>query len=285
MLRLLFFMTSVIATSASIAGDITPCSADTVSFQVISQTGKSRVITTSGFGSKQASDPNSYRYALMASVRERVAVRLAEKNLCQDIAKNKERSLIQFVDWPFSTLQKKLTVPALPPDTPSSGGCRITSPWLDVAFERKPVPQIRAIVFWNERQLWADQAILDGAKNVPSGVMMPLMGDESIDRYATDYAESEIASGRRVASVEERIPPDLLWLFRHSPQQVTMEFFLGSLDGMKKAKEKGAEGHKRLVFALIDRCFDSNGETLHYDSILDAKDLVPLEEYKIDTLI
>ncbi|MDR1351570.1 MAG: hypothetical protein LBJ59_12495 [Zoogloeaceae bacterium] len=48
---------------------------------------------------------------------------------------------------------------------------------------------------------------------------------------------------------------------------------------------KGTEGYTRLVLALIDRCFASDeatGAHLHYNNILDAADLIPLEQYKID---
>ncbi|MDR2220675.1 MAG: hypothetical protein LBE24_08880 [Methylobacillus sp.] len=283
MLRSLLFVTGLIAAGISIAGDITSCSPDTVPLQVIGLTRQGPVTAASTFRAWKTPTPPSYFSALMADVRELIATRLANEKLCQGITENKERSLIQFVEWPFSTSQKKLTVPVLPPDTPSSGGCQITSPWLDMAFGRKPVPQIRAIVRWNVRQLLVDQAVLSGAKNVPSGVAMPLM-DGDFEGFSRDYVKSEIDGEPAAKPVEERIPPDLLWLFRHSPQTMIFESFAGAVHGLRKMPKMGAEGHRELVLALINRCFDSNGETLHYDSILDVKDLIPLEEYKIDTL-
>jgi hypothetical protein len=46
---------------------------------------------------------------------------------------------------------------------------------------------------------------------------------------------------------------------------------------MDKVTEKGAEGYTKLVIALIDRCFASDRAYLHYNSILDATDLISLE--------
>jgi hypothetical protein len=54
---------------------------------------------------------------------------------------------------------------------------------------------------------------------------------------------------------------------------------------MRKAMEMGAEGYTKIVIALIDRCFESDGSDIHYGSILDVADLVPLKQYIIATPI
>jgi hypothetical protein len=41
-----------------------------------------------------------------------------------------------------------------------------------------------------------------------------------------------------------------------------------------------AEGYTKIVTSLIDRCLESDGVDMHYDSVLDVADLVPLEQYK-----
>jgi len=173
-------------------------------------------------------------------------------------------------------------VPSL--DVRPSGGCRISSPWIDLAFERRPVPWIRGIVRWNQRQLLADQAVLAGARNVPPGVAMPLRGSE-YSHFAHEYESSEIPPQPAAKSIEERVPPDLLWLFRRAWQSTRGPFEGYVNASMRKATEKGAEGYTKLVIALIDRCFASDGADIHYNSILDTADLISLEQYKIDTPI
>ena len=49
--------------------------------------------------------------------------------------------------------------------------------------------------------------------------------------------------------------------------------------------KQNAEGYTKLVTALIDRCFASDGTAIHYNNILDVADLISLKQYKIDTPI
>ncbi|MDR2875260.1 MAG: hypothetical protein LBV44_04965 [Methylobacillus sp.] len=283
MLRFLIFMVGFIAAGASAAEDVTPCPADILQYQHMSITEKGPVRMLPSFRVGMGAKASDF-IVPVGGIMEHIATRLAQEKLCTSIAQNKDRSLLQFVSWTLFAFESSSPTPVLLVNAGSSRGCRITSPWLDLAFERKPVPQIRGIVRWNERQLLADQAILAGAKSVLPGEAMPLKSSE-LRHFAQDYAASEINGERMAKPVEERIPPDLLWLFRHSPQKMTLETFSSPFTvGLDRTREKGSVGYRRLVIALIDRCFDSNGETLHYDNILDAKDLIPLEEYKIETL-
>ena len=83
----------------------------------------------------------------------------------------------------------------------------------------------------------------------------------------------------------DRIPADLLWLFRHSWQSTRGGPFTGeALSAMDKARKKSVEPYTKLVIALIDRCLTSEGATLHYSNILDVAGLIPLDQYKIDSL-
>jgi len=72
-----------------------------------------------------------------------------------------------------------------------------------------------------------------------------------------------------VRLIEERVPPDLLWMFRHSDRPYG------------EAKGKRLE-YTKLVLALIDRCFASGAADFHYNSILDVTDLISLDQYKVD---
>jgi hypothetical protein len=164
--------------------------------------------------------------------------------------------------------------------------CRISSPWIDLTVYRAPIPhvtqasQVRGIVRWNERQLLADQAILAGAKNVPLGMAMPLSPSE------LDHFVREIRRKSEAKPVEARVPPDILWLLRslvgkkYAADEGDIAGF--SMYGVTK---NGAAGYTKLVLALIDRCFASDGANLRYNSILDVADPVLRKQYKIDTPI
>jgi hypothetical protein len=212
---------------------------------------------------------------------------------CMASAEGRNRSLLQFVEWGLAIGHEYL-VPAMK----FTGGralpsCRIYSPWMDLAFYREPyrerdphvtpVSQILGIIRWNGRQLLADQAVLAGAKNVPPGLTMPLRYPD-YGHFLGEYEDTEYVSRPREAAkpIEERVPPDLLWLFSRSGGG--QKYFYKAVDAaMLEATEKSAEGYTKLVIALIDRCFASNdGAYLYYTNILDAADLIPLEQYRID---
>ncbi|MDR1848771.1 MAG: hypothetical protein LBQ75_01895 [Zoogloeaceae bacterium] len=313
MLRFLLLMACVMAVDTSVAGDVSRCPVDAVPIQgirfalpdhLLSSRGfmeyiavQHAVTTLSGFketsGSRE-SRPSSREqfHDFVEAVTEHVATRLAEDNLCTDSAESRERSLLQFVNWPLSRQETEHLVPVLPLDVQktSSSGCRIFSPWIDLAFERKPVPWIRAIVRWNQRQVLADRSELIGVKNVPPGVAKPLVHGE-YGRFVGFYkrveeprkfADFAVRNGLKITpelaeqvdkaksiTIEEHVPPDILFMFRQ-----------GVYDS--EIRMNGKEGYTtKLIIALIDRCFASEGADLHYNSILDVADLVSLEQHKI----
>ncbi|MBL5906432.1 hypothetical protein [Serratia fonticola] len=219
------------------------------------------------------------------TVTEHVAARLAKDKLCTDSADSKKRSLLQFVHWRVATSGDEPLgpIPSLGATRPSKG-CRISSPWIDLAIERGPVPWVRGVVRWNQRQLIVDQAMLAGARNMPKGLPMPLSQSE-FTHFALDYEETEIPPQPAVKPVEERIPPDLLWLLRRARQTTRAPFVGYARSASNNAMAVGAESYTKLVIALVDRCFDSDGTDIQYGSILDAADLISLEQYKINTPI
>jgi len=280
MLRFSLFMASVMVTSTSAAGGVSQCHVDTVPIRISNETRHSAVTTLSA---AKISDSNPHFRAFVTAVTEYVTARLDRNNICLNSAESKERSLLQFTHWRLFP-GNNLPTPMQRLDAWPSGGCRISSPWIDLAFEQKPVPWIRGIVRWNERQLLADQAALAGAQNVPQDVAVPLTNSE-ISHFVAEYAHSEVRREPAAKPVEERVPPDILWLLRRSPQTTTIPF-IGLVRGsMHNATEKSAEGYTKLVIALIDQCFTSGKVDIRYNSILDVTDLIPLEQYKINTPI
>jgi hypothetical protein len=231
-----------------------------------------------------------------------IGMNVVESMESMDDAKWEERSLLQFVHWKLYMGDQAYTV--LPVMTSIGGrpppSCSISSPWIDLVIYQAPVPQIRGIVYWNERQLLVDQAMLVGARDVLPDRAMPL-SDTGIGYFWYRYRDTidlqrtfdvsmryglEIhpeLTARMEKANKVYVPPELLWLFHRSrlakyPMQEVSKV-------MKEVVEKGADGYTKLVTTLIDRCFASGEERTkegYYRSIIDVADPVLLEQYKID---
>jgi hypothetical protein len=237
--------------------------------------------------------------AFVDTVSKHIDARMVENKLCINRAKDREnmnnarrewRSLLQFVHWPLFMSNEYLVSP-MTDNRGYSPSCRISSPWIDFIVDRgekhpsdrsdqKPVPQILAIVRWNERQLLADQAVLTGVKNVPLSKAMPLSPRE-LGHFINEYEHAELLGKAAAKPIEERIPADLLWLLRRSRQ--SSPFTNAVQDAMYKATEKG--GNTKLVLALIDRCFASPASDrlgIRYSGIIDITDPILLNQYRVD---
>jgi hypothetical protein len=294
MFRFFLFIVSVMAANAGMAGDVSPCPGEKVPIQIMASG-----YGGSGIKRSAAEIPRSLPHfnAFVKAVTEHVAARLSKEKLCITGAKSTDntgsaewerRSLFQFVYWSH-VMSHDYAAPVM---TFSRGrspsNCLISSPWIDLVVDREPVPSIHGIVYWNERQLLADQAVLAGARNVPPGRAMPLNPSE-FGHFMSEYEDAMELSRIRLPRVkskkpiEPRVPPDILWLLHRSGYGY--EPFMGHVSyAMRKATEKGAEGYTKVVLTLIDRCFASNkGGYFHYSSILDVADPVLLKQYKIDT--
>jgi hypothetical protein len=281
-------------TGAGAGGDasVSPCPDNTIPIQII-------VSTPSGTEIRHSVVGSSHFSTFVTAIGKHITARLDKDKLCINgagdmesmrDANDREHSLLQFVSWRYS-MPYGYTVPMMTLGSPHPS-CRITSPWIDLDVYRTPVPQVRGIVYWSERQLLADQAVLAGAKNVPPGRAMPLTLSEK-GHFLGEYLRSGTreADSRKSATkpLEERVPPDMLWLFRHAQPNpdATSSVPLGQIIGgtMFRAREKSAKGYTKLVLALIDRCFDASAPgrvNLHYGNILDIADPVLLKQYRID---
>ena len=282
MIRLvIFFMVSLMMTGTSQAEEASPCSVDTVPIQIITETKHLDVTTLSA--AKIRDYPRGFA-AFVTAVTEHLAAKLGQEKLCLYSAESQEQSLLQFVPR-YVTISDSRPEPSVPHlKARPTGICRISSPWIDLAIERKPVPRVRGIVRWSERQLLADQAVLAGARNVPSGAAKPIKGKEYreyIDEYM-DYMGSELRGEPALKPIEERVPPDLLWLFRRSLR--SPHLYGDETDiVIRNAMKAGAENYTKIVIALIDQCLASDGADIQYNSVLDVSDLISLEQYKIIT--
>jgi hypothetical protein len=281
MLRFFLLMVGVMAASTGAAGEVSPCSVDTVPIEIMTPGNSgSRIIRSVA----ELSDSDPHFRAFVAIVTEHVAARLAREQLCINDNMNTaqwKRSLLQFVYWHLN-LGSDFIVPVLQGTGGQPIDCRISSPWVDLVVMRGPAPRVRGIFRWNERQLLAVQAVLSGAHVVPPGVAMPL-NDWEFRHFADKYQVTALEKRPAAKLIVEFVPPDILWLFRRSPFNELVGPFSGSAsDGMRQATEKAAEGYTKFVLALVDRCFAStDGANLRYNSILDAAGLMPWQ-YRID---
>lgn len=287
MIRSIFFIVSLMAAGTSLAGCTSqecPVDVDTVPIQIVRGGGEPDQVTTlTAADLNYSSGPGQIFSFFARDVTEHLAAKLAQEKICLSSAESRERSLIQFVRW--SGWLHETPVPQLAPRP--LGVCRISSPWIDIVIARKPVPMVRGVVRYSLRQVWIDQALLAGGYNVPPG-MTKSISHEEFERYAFEYASSEIYHKPTSKPIEERVPPDLLWLFDRSwDKDIPL---VGSFSGWAgssgiTAMDKGTKGYTRIVIALIDQCFASDGADIHYDNVLGVADLVPLEQYKITTPI
>lgn len=278
---LLFLLISVVAAGGtSMAENVSTCSVDMVPIQILDTLWEGKVTTLSAVGSP--SGIPSFN-AFVSNVTEHIAAKLAQEKLCLNSAESKERSLVQFafIHVAASENDNHITPLLQPLEVQTSSVCRISSPWIDIAIERGPVPSVRAVVRFNERQLLADQALIAGASDVPSGVAMPLKAGD-LTRYVSMYQHSKeyfLIGGKPLEKpIEELVPPDVLWLLSRTrfvdlPGSETI--------AMRDAMDWGAEGYTKIVITLIDQCFVSNSANIKHGSIQDMADLVPLELYKI----
>jgi len=310
MVRYSFLLAAIMMASSATAGE---CPAEAVPIQIIEgvgydsfpnhdfiltlEDGTVKDVSHNGgrnneFAFSAFKNANPHFSYFVKTVTKHVADRLGKENLCINNHDSRKRSLLQFVNWRLFIGREKLltSVPSIDRiDNNLSGSCRVVSPWIDIVIGRSPVPWVRGVVRWNQRQLLADQAILDGASNVPPGVAKPL-ADRELYRVTFEYMDADIdhtPAAAKLKPLDVRVPADLLWLFRLAVQTTRWPFDTTAMNELDKSMaivmEKGSKSYTALTMALIDRCLASEGENLHYSSILDAADLISLKQYKIDT--
>jgi hypothetical protein len=164
----------------------------------------------------------------------------------------------------------------------------IDSPWLKLTMTKSPKLFVRAAFIWNERQFLFDQAVLSGARTSLTGTLLPIdriiyrkfLRDYSINDNATLSASKEVYTAV-FTELAKRIPADLMWLFLHSWS------FDGNLDDetpLQRATEQQLEQYIFLTKQLINRRLESKQIDQHYSSILDLKDMLDLDKYRIDRI-
>lgn len=162
-------------------------------------------------------------------------------------------------------------------------GCSIDSPWLIASIDRAK-RRLDAVVMWNERQFILDQAVLAGTATGTEELPEPLAQDR-FEAHANDYAENVIlGAGPKDAAIDElsrRVPKDLVWLFRQSPQSTRGPFLGFVRETREEVIGELADGFGNLVTGLLDRCL-SAGTGLHIRHVNQAATFFSDESYRFE---
>jgi hypothetical protein len=169
------------------------------------------------------------------------------------------------------------------PAVSAEDGCVIQSPWIEVTVSVTPKPRVTGTVFWNERQVLQDQAILGDLTQVTSAPRHALPRS-LFEQLAKQYADNEILRmpvEQGAAQSAERVPPDVLWLFRHSPQSTRGPFSAGAEGAMQEIAQRAAGFYAELAATLVNRCLDAPRARYTYAGIGDVSGIIPLSGYDL----
>jgi hypothetical protein len=168
------------------------------------------------------------------------------------------------------------------------GGRILDSPWVKLTVAPPPRCFVRAVFMWNERQFLLDQALMAGARAWPDEHLLSIDASD-LDKFEQDYTNSVMlvlpqAAIDGLAHVSERIPPDILWLFRHALQSTRAPFSTFVIDALNAAVRRATPGYTDLVKRLVDRFFASEVMEQRYETILALADVLPPQHYRIEKL-
>lgn len=263
----------------------TICNPKDYAIQIIDQS----VTKQPGVSVEQVND--QYFRSFITSVKDHVLSKFVRAMPCEENSNNESMINLIFVRLPLVTSGNEPLAPAPSLDAPQSDlTCRVDSPWVHLMIRRSTNPLVRAVFIWNERQFLVDQVLLSGGES--HSLTMPLipLTNDLFEQYARDYADSEILRLPRgehsqpTTPISERIPADVLWLFRNSQQSTRGPFSDIARSAMKTTLERATEGYTNFVMVLFDQCFASSNSEQFYKSILEVQDVIPLEEYQIQRL-
>jgi hypothetical protein len=224
-----------------------------------------------------------YLKSFVASLTNYISTRFPNAGSCTENSDRGSMSSLTFVRLPLVTSGNN-PLAATPKLSPSFPGitCRLDSPWVKLAIRNSDKPLIQGVFIWNERQFLADQALLANPNLTLDSPPIPL-SNRLFEKYAADYADSEILqspSGK--ASITERIPLDVLWLFRNSPQTTFIPFSSAARSSMNTMSKRVAKNYINLTQKLFDQCFASAQKSeQRYETVLDLRNTISLDRYQI----
>lgn len=172
----------------------------------------------------------------------------------------------------------------------------LDSPWVKITISKSPKFIVRAAFIWNQRQFFFDQAVLDGRYATDNTPLLPLdtsiLGHfqpinkniySTIDSFESSREYEQFNSSKdneanAIASLSKQYPADLTWLLLHSSN------FDGKLLyglAMYRFASEQLGSYIDLTKALLNSRFASIQAEQHYQSILDLKDAIDINKYRI----
>ncbi len=268
----------------------TMCNPNSYAIQIIDES----VTQQSEVPSVEAVNDLHFR-SFITSVTDHVLSKFAEAMLCQEISDDKPMINLVFVRLPLVTSGNEPISPAPSLEASSSAvKCRIDSPWAKLTLRRSASPLVHAVFIWNERQFLLDQVLLSDEMLDESDLLTePLipLTNRLFEQYAGDYADSEIIRSpsrehsQTTTNISERIPADVLWLFRNSWQSTRGPFSNIAQSAMVTTLKRAAGGYTKLALGLFDQCFASTHHSeQRYENIHDVHEIISLDEYQIHQL-
>jgi hypothetical protein len=160
---------------------------------------------------------------------------------------------------------------------------QLDSPWVKLTLARSPQLNLKAVFIWSERQFLLDQALILGERSWDSRPPMPI-ALEIFDRWESD--DPDPATPSQEASFARQLPADMRWLFKNARLSGLPNAVVGEVrSGLKFIMEQNDKpGYTDLNIALINQLFNDSKQQIHYDSVLDLKDLFDIDKYQIRSI-
>ncbi|MDY7047263.1 MAG: hypothetical protein RPG89_01200 [Microcystis panniformis WG22] len=230
---------------------------------------------------KAVNDP--YFKSFITSLTNYISSKFSGAGSCQDNSGEEPMNQLIFVRLPLVTSGNDPL--AQPPELDTSLPnitCRLDSPWLKLVIRHSHRPLIQGVFLWNERQFLGDQALLSN-KNLSFNSPLVPLSNRLFQQYAADYADSEILRlPSSKSNITERIPFDVLWLFRNSPQTTFIPFSDAARSSMNTILKRATENYINLTQKLFDQCFASTQKVdQRYETVLDLRNTISLEQYQM----
>ncbi len=227
--------------------------------------------------------------AFVTSISKYVVDKFGESAQC---GKNSEVPANITLFFVYRPLIAAKTAPVSPPIVPenliSEATCYLDSPWAKLAISRSPKLSLYAVFAWNERQFLLDQALLAGAD--ASHTESPASIEEQVfEKYVQDYTDSVLLvpsseAQTNLIHISERIPSDVLWLFRHAWQSTFAPFSMEARHTIGLTLTHATQQYMLLVETLVNQCFVPEKIEKRYNNILELNGVFNINQYRIDNI-
>jgi hypothetical protein len=229
---------------------------------------------------------NSPFKTYITTVSEHVFAKIDKMPQCRGNVKNPPTVELFFVYRPLIT--EGVAQFTLEPMT-SNGARNLDSPWIKLTLSGESKLTAKVAFIWSEQQILLDQALLAGIRASPGKKLLPISNDV-FAKFLQDYTDSVLLAAspeaRKAAqnSISERLPIEILWLFRHAWQS-TMTPFATEVDyALGIALQRASIGYTDLTKTLVDQFLESVKIKESYESVLNLKDVFDLDKYRVNQL-